>query len=435
VDKVAEVQIKSAVKVLQEGQPGVVLVIVRNISNVPVAITKVDVTIDGKETSQDPTQDSIKATITGLTPEQPVLPQHAQKLKVDLSARQIEEGTHLLLVQVDLKWNKNNQPLTGSLFASYDFSVEVIALSGVLSVLGASSILFLPGFLAVTVFFVLNRLWGKWWQGEKWQLDWKSPEFWMVALTVSLVAPYIYRWVSPWRFGETRDYLKGYGLSDVVLIWFASISISIVCWGIYRIIRETIVWWIENQRRRLVNYGDSLELDPNDNPNELLSKLARRWEWDGLSLLKKLRIIRNPAAPVDLDEGKVNTFPQEYPKHVEIRVDGFDESFFLVGPIPKQAAQILVVPPIEYAYIAPKGARQPQYEAFRQELDTEMRRNPSDVGRIAELFTQGSDNGWLNVNWTRLRSRQEKAPRFVRQAQLIYRPDLRVQFFQAGQTQ
>jgi hypothetical protein len=163
VDKVAEVQIKSAVKVLQEGRPGVVFVIVRNISNVPVAITKVDVTIDGKETSQDPTQDSIKATITGLTPEQPVLPQHAQKLKVDLSARQIEEGTHLLLVQVDLKWNKNNQPLTGSLFASYDFSVEVIALSGVLSVLGASSILFLPGFLAVTVFFVLNRLWGKWW--------------------------------------------------------------------------------------------------------------------------------------------------------------------------------------------------------------------------------------------------------------------------------
>ncbi len=434
VDKVAEVQIKSAVKVLQEGRPGVVFVIVRNISNVPVAITNVDVTIDGKESSQDTSKDSIKATITGLTPEQMVLPQHAQKLKLDLSARQIEEGTHLLLVQVDLKWDKNNKPLTGSLFASYDFSVEVLALSGVLSVLGASSILFLPGFLAVTVFFVLNRLWGKLWQGEKWQLDWKSPEFWMAALTVSLVAPYIYRQVSRWWLGETRDYLKGYGLSDIVLIWFASISISIGCWGIYRIIRESIVRWIENKRQRLANYGESLELEQDDRPNELLDKLARRWEWDGLSLFKKLRIISNPAAPVNPDERKLSTFPQEYPQHVGIRVDGLDESYFLVGPIPKQAVQILVVPPIEYAYIEPKGARQPPYEAFRQELDAEMKRNPSNVGRIAALFTQGSVNAWLDVNWGKLTSGNEKAPRFVRPGQLIYRPDLRVPFFQAGQT-
>jgi hypothetical protein len=351
-----------------------------------------------------------------------------------LASGQIEEGAHLLLVQVHLQWNKNNKPLTGSLLASHDFNVEVLALSGVLSVLGASSILFLPGFLAVTVFLVLNRVWRKIRQGEKFQLDWKSPEFWTVALTLSLFAPSIYRLVSLVWLGEQRDYLKGYGLSDVVLIWFASLIIAAGCWGFYTLIRETVVEYIENKRRSLANYGESLELEPNDTPDELLDKLARRWEWNDLSLFRKLQIIRNPGNHRP-NQRKVKTFPQGYPEYVEIRGDNSDESYFLMERPPRQAAQILVVPPVEYTYIQPKGAApevQAAYETFRTNLDTEINREACDVGRIAELFRQGSREGWIDVNWGKFASGEAKAPRFARQ--LEYHPDVRIAFFQQRRT-
>lgn len=436
LDKVADVQIKSAVKVLQEGRPGAVFVIIRNISNVPVIIRQVDVSIDGKVPTPDSDKDSIKATLTEFTSGQTIRPQHVHRLRVDLSAAgQIEEGAHLLLVQVHLQWNKDNKPLTGSLLASHDFNVEVLGVSGILSVLGASSILFLPGFLAVTVFLVLNRLWAKIRQGEKFQLDLKSPEFWMVVLTLSLFAPSIYRLVSRVWLGEQRDYLKGYGLSDVVLIWFASIIIATVCWGLYRLIRETLVQYIENKRRSLANYGDSLEPESNDRPDELLDKLARRWEWNSLSLYRKLQIIRNPtaAANSDSNQNRVKTFPQGYPEYVEIRIDGSDESYFLIERAPRQAAQIFVVPPIEYKYIEPRdGGPEAAYERFRTTLDTEIAGR--NVVRIAELFVEGERQGWLNVNWGKLASGEEKAPRFVRPAQLQYRPDVRIMFFQQRQT-
>lgn len=438
LDKVADVQIKSAVKVLQEGHPGVVFVIIRNISTVPIIITQVDATIDGKAPTQDSDKDSIKATVTGFTSGQTVLPQHVHRQRIDLSAAgQIEEGAHLLLVQVHLQWHKDNKPLAGSLLASHEFNVEVIGLSGVLSVLGASSILFLPGFLAVSVFLVLNRLWRKFAQDEKFQLDWKSPEFWLAALTVSLVAPHIYRWVSQWWLGEQRDYRKAYGLADVALIWFASIIIAAVCWSFYRLIRETIVRYIENRRRGLANYGDSLEPEPNDTPDELLDKLARRWEWNDLSLFRKLRIISDPtvAANSGSDQNRVRTFPQGYPEYVEIRVDGSDESYFVIERPPRQAAQIFVVPPIEYTYIQPRDGgpeAQAAYERFRTNLDTEIDRR--NVARIAELFVQGDREGSVEVNWGKLASGEEKAPRFVRPAQLQYRPNVRITFFQQRQT-
>jgi hypothetical protein len=430
VDKVAEVQVKSAVKVLQAGRPGVVYVIVRNISNVPLTITQANVTVDRKDLNNNP----IKATLADFVSGQTVQPQHIQTVTVDLKADgQVEEGAHLLLIQVDVQWIKDDKPLTGSLITSHDFNVEVLAVSGLLSVLGASSILFLPGFLAVTVFLVLNRLWGKYTAGEKWELDWKSPEFWMAALTVSLIAPYLYPWVSRWRFGEKHDYRNGYGLSDVMLIWFASILVSLACWIVYRIIRRTIVRYIENKRRSLANYGDSLDPGPGDEPDELLDKWARRKEWEDLSLFQKLRIIRNPNAPLKT-ERKISTFAQDYPEYVEIRVNSADEGFFLIEPPNKGAAQVLVVPPIEYRYVEPQGGSAEGYENFRKDLDKEIGRVASDVGHIAELLRQGSSGGWLEVSWGEFASRDEKSPRFVSPRQLNYRPDARVRFFQQGQT-
>jgi|GEM_PF-3319019 hypothetical protein len=436
VDKVADVQVKSPVKVLQEGRPGVVYVIVRNISNVPITITQFNVTIDRKDLNNNP----IKATPADFVAGQIIQPQHVQTLQVDLKADgQVEEGAHLLLIQIDVQWIKDGKPLTGSLIASHDFTVEVLALSGLLSVLGASSILFLPGFLAVTVFFILNRLWGKYFTGEQSQFDWKSPEFWMAALTVSLVAPYIYPWVSRLRFGERRDYRKGYGLSDVVLIWFASILGSLVCWIVYRVIRRFIVGYIEKQRSKLANYGDSLDLGPGDEPDALLDKWARRKEWEDLSLLQKLRIIRNPNAPLQTGakERKVSTFSQGYPEYVEITVNGSAESFFLIEPLKKQAAQVLVVPQIDYRYVEPQDSSantQQAYDEFRRVLDAAIRSEALDVGGIAELFRQGKAGGLLEVSWGEFASRDEKSPRFVSPRQLNYRPDARVPFFRQEKT-
>jgi hypothetical protein len=271
VDKVAEVQVRSALKVLQEGRSGIVYVIVRNISSVPLKLQDVVLTPDNKK--------FIQATIPDLHRGKELLPQQNEVLTVQVAANgQIEEGAHLLLIEVKLAWNKNGKELTGSLFASQDFGVEVLGASGILSVLGVSSILFLPGFLGVTGFIVLKRLSQKYSEGEKWVLDLKSPEFWMLALIASVPAVLIYPRLSKWWFGEARNYLKGYGLPDVALIGVASISIGLVLGAIYK----GITWFIglvtKNYQKQINTYEESLMPTPTDDPRQLLDNLTKRWD-------------------------------------------------------------------------------------------------------------------------------------------------------------
>ena len=428
VDKVAEVQVKSALKVLQEGRSGVVYVLIRNISNVPITVARIVTTTDDQKT--------INANVTEFQPGQTVLPQQATIAKLDLSAAgQIREGAHLLLVQVDLQWTRNNKLLTGSLFASQEFNVEVLAVSGLLSVLGASSILFLPGFLAVTVFFVLNRLWGKYMQGEKWQLDLKSPEFWMAVLTLSLLAPYLYPLISGWYFGQKRDYRNGYGLSDVVLIWFGSIILSLVIWAIYRTVREFIVWFIETKRKSLANYGAALDLEPGDEPTELFNKLVQRWDWNTFSLSQKLKIIKNKGQrhAGGEDDQTPRGFSEGYPQYGVVTIKGVDEGYFLIEPVRGgDAAQTLIVPPVEYRYRELPDDALPDvrtaYEEFRRELDGEISQRSWNVRRIAQLFQVGANN-WLDVNWGRLQSGHEKTPRLISNRQFTRQPDARIFLF------
>lgn len=450
VDKVAEVQVKSALKVLQEGRPGVIYLIIRNISNVPIKVQDVILTPDNKN--------FIQASSADLERGKELLPQQAQKLEVLVSANgQIEEGSHLLLVEVAIEWKKNDKPLTGRLFASQDFSVEVLGASGILSVLGVSSILFLPGFLGVTGFIVLKRLSQKYSAGEKWELDLKSPEFWMMALIASVPAVLLYPRLSKWWFGEARNYLKGYGLSDVALLGIASIGVGLGVGITYKAVTGGFGLMLKKYQSQIESYAESLEPMPTDTPPQLLDKLARRWDWMSRSRWRQLRLVQRlppNGDPLPL-EPNGPSFSKGYPKYVEVSERVLagavaagqpvqpalrGESYFLVGPLEKGVSQQLVVPPITYKYIAsPDVSQTAAYRQFRTDLDLQIRNRggrltPYDVGRIAALFNQGVSAQWLEVNWGATAADEEKFPHSADEEQLIYRPNKLVRFFSQEQT-
>jgi hypothetical protein len=439
VDKVAEVQIKSALKILREGRSGVIYVIIRNISNVPIKVQDVIITVDtANPDASIPEQNNfIKFMLTGLEWDKELLPQQSQKLRIDVEAKgQIEEGQHLLLVEVVIQWNRDNKPLTRSLFASQDFNVEVLAASGILSVLGVSSILFLPGFLGVAVFIVLQRLWDKYWKGEKWQLDLKSPESWVLVLTISIPALLLYPVLSLWWFGDRRNLLKGYGMPDIALLWFASIIAAVLIWIIITGVKWSIERYIKNHyQSRLESYEVSLKIKSTDTPTELLSKLAKRWDWQSRTFFSKLRFVSRRQSdeepqPTHPSQRKVLTFPKDYPLPVEVKVDGVAESYFLVEPPKGEAAQVLVLPAIDYKYQEPKG--QPaevraKFDQFESKLIAAIK--AWDVGEIARLFEEGTNDKWLKVEWAKFSSNGGKVPRYVGKGQYTPRPDEIIRFF------
>lgn len=173
-------------------------------------------------------------------------------------------GDHLLFFDVAMTWQNAGQTINSNTILSTKVTVESFGEPEMLKVLGVPSFYILPGFLMVVT---VGLLWRVSKIGREFPLSITSPEFWLVAITLSIGIASIYPLVTG------RDYLTGYDLRDVVQIWLSSIILAagafVVIVGGANLVRRYLEW----RRRRHLAW---LLPNSNDKPVELLHKLHRQ---------------------------------------------------------------------------------------------------------------------------------------------------------------
>jgi hypothetical protein len=161
--------------------------------------------------------------VIDLPPNMTLAPQQSRAVPITVTAgNAVQPGKHLLLFEIDLEQVKYGYAWTETLIATQAFTIGILGESEILTAIGVPSFLLLPGFLIVVSFRML-------WTGvppkRRLDLDPKSADFWLIAILLSLGAAFLYPLLTGW-LGQPRNYLEGYGLRDIVNVWFGSVGLE-----------------------------------------------------------------------------------------------------------------------------------------------------------------------------------------------------------------
>lgn len=248
LDKVLEARAESAMKMLEDPNSGVVFVVVHNKANFPISIRSIDVMASAKVNTV--WKNGAENTVIG--------PQCEQPFEVEVTADSILPGKYLLLFTVNADWTEQGSQRGGSTVVKYEFDAGILGSSAMLTAIGVPTFLLLPGFLMIIVFVTL---W-KWWkESTAISLDVKSPQFWTLAIILSLTTALLY----PMIMG--RNYLKGYNFKDVCYVWFGSAGAALLACVLLVLVLEA-VRACKEEKARLRRFSSE------DTPLAVLEKLA-----------------------------------------------------------------------------------------------------------------------------------------------------------------
>jgi hypothetical protein len=348
-DHFADVQVKTSLTALNEKRPGRVYLVVTNRSDVPFtlrAITPGGPTFAKEPPGADP-QRLITFTPATFSNQQPLLPGGVQTVDFQVNATgDVQPGQHLLIFDIEVERAGQIRHVV----TTYQVSVGVFAESEILGLLAVPSFIVLPGFLMIVTAGLL-------WQigflkspdeTQDFPLQINSANFWLVALTLSGLMYYVYRAITD------RDYLAGYGLSDIVQVWM--ISVFFIGCGIY------ILGMLLFNRYRKDRVPSS-----NDEPIIALKKLGRL----------RLGIVRD---------------------RIDIDINGRKEHVFLLESIEKLQGEAWVAP----AVVVNWGDNPDQIVQSKIEDELALGSRASAT-RIAELLEMGEASGitadWRPIGW------------------------------------
>lgn len=253
VEQVVNVQVKTTIESLSGKRRGVLYLAITNKANGPLTVSG----IMPKRPDFIVIQPARLAGLFTLGPHEAT----AVPFGVSLGST-VQPGKHLILFEIGLQWEKNGHPQIGTSIASHEITVGVLGESEILNLFAIPSLLLLPGFLMVASWGLLWRLFRTRGETHEFPLQMKTPEFWLVAITLSLFMAVAYPLVT-WRFGgNPRDYLSIYGFEDIVLVWLASLGVAVVGYfvvhGLLNLLPRIRAWWRATlDSRRVPARGDS----------------------------------------------------------------------------------------------------------------------------------------------------------------------------------
>jgi hypothetical protein len=313
MDKVVIANLETALDSIQDLQSRQAFVVVKNISRVPITVTRIVAWPIPMITS----------TVQDLGSGYPLAPQETHPFTMTLNAGDaVQTGKHLLVVQMDAEWTLNGQRMTGSTVLNKEFQAGVFGESAILQATGIPSLMLLPGFLfLITLTLIVKYTWKK----SLLDLDFKKPEFWYIAITISLLAV----WGYPTLTGpflsrvlgqpmSSRDLLQGYGFNDILLLWLGAVVFGLLVWAVGSTLLYMALKVREAQAadraRQERQRRERLIPTRNDLPLIILRKIANNRK--GLDLEQKRYIRGNESQPVFVlptgypEEGKVWVAPR-----------------------------------------------------------------------------------------------------------------------------
>jgi hypothetical protein len=266
LDKVAAVRIETTLDLLHEKRQGSIYLVVRNLSVDPITVKRMKMAKPPFIVVEAPPVDA--QGVISLPQEITLGPQESRALPIIVTASHtVQPGRHLLLFEVDLGLVQYGYTWTETVIATQAFTVGVLGESEILTAIGVPSFLLLPGFLIVVAF---RMLWTRVSPQQPMDIDPKSAEFWLIAILLSLGATFVYPLLTRW-LGSPRNYIEGYGLRDIVNVWFGSVGVGFVFWA----------FWVGTSELKTRVRAQKIP-SPDDGPLEILRKLARNRRGIGL---------------------------------------------------------------------------------------------------------------------------------------------------------
>ena len=139
-------------------------------------------------------------------------------------------GKYTYGLTVDITWGPAQSPSHGRLAIEREFTLSVLGESELLTALGLPSLLVLPGYLIIVAYLAIRLR-----AGEQDTLPlWKQmtrPKTILLALTLSLAVNYGY------QLRTGRQFLLGYGWSDIWTLWWFSIVAGAAAACVVRLIQ------------------------------------------------------------------------------------------------------------------------------------------------------------------------------------------------------
>ncbi len=214
VDKVVEFRIETGLGALEEPRQGNVYLVVSNLASVPLTVTRISASAP----------DFIQITPQAFSSSVTLSPQTSRAFTATvLAGSSVQVGKHAILFEVFVEWNRSGRSWSGSVIRSHTVELGVLGESDIVKLVGAPSFLLLPGFLVVATYLLLhNRILPR----KPIQLDVKTPDFWILAVSLSILAIALY------GLFTGRNVLARYGLSDILNMWTGAIVVGLVIWAI-----------------------------------------------------------------------------------------------------------------------------------------------------------------------------------------------------------
>jgi hypothetical protein len=248
--EIAEVKIETTLDSLDEQHPGYVHLVITNKSALSLRIKDIvpggPAFIRFDKTEFDKKREDEQKKAPSLAPHQTgVFP-----IKVETNSR-VQPGKHLLLFTIQFEWGEAGKELTRDVVVSKEVNVGVLGESSILTVLAVPSFLLVPGILILVTWGLLWKMGLFKSKKETGQFFLQinpqpsNAEFWVVSATLSIIVVILYMLIY-------RDFLRIYGLKDIVFIWL--FSVGVVGVGGYTLI---LTWRNKRIHRRVPSEKDS----------------------------------------------------------------------------------------------------------------------------------------------------------------------------------
>jgi hypothetical protein len=343
LEQLVDVRIESSLKLLQQPQTNAIYVVIKNKANIQITLTSIN--------ARAPAD----INLAGLSGSRVVAPREEAAFEFQINARSsVHPGKHLLLFENNLSWLDEGRLQTGTVLSKYECDVGVIGDSEFLVPVGVPSFLLLPGFL-ITLVFVM--LWNAFHKENRITWDAKKPEFWSLAVIISLLAIAIYRiWGS--------NLLEGYGLKDVYWVWLGSAAVGAMAWlaveaGLY--LRRTAA---ARRQQKQDQEKDRKTFKIGDQPLQALRKLG---------LNNRNFLLRR----------------------VKATYGGQTAPAFVLQPAEGGSQTLWIAPQIEVSF---DNAPDPKIKADCSREFDDLLKSTWDADRVAN-FIEGQGHEWIQAYW------------------------------------
>jgi hypothetical protein len=222
IDNIAAIEIKSTLESLTQGAAGDLTITATNKTAQPI---HVKIQPQPSESIEFEAKQSTNGTVAPADGIQIDAGQQSDFTFTAKAKRRVNPGKQLLVFNVQVR---TDGPWRTFLLTR-EVTVGVLGESEMLKLLGVPSLLFLPGFLVLTSFFLLWRF--RVFRGPDADanppLSEKDPGFWVISITLSafLVAGFVAR---------RPDFLQFYGLPDLLEIWIISIALGVIGYLLFK---------------------------------------------------------------------------------------------------------------------------------------------------------------------------------------------------------